>query len=128
MLCSDCFHDAKFVTGHSSLDFLRVDSKKDASDLHGDGWTDQETLLLLEALEKYSDNWTEIAKHVGTKSKAQCILHFVCLPMEHGLLENMELPHMAVESDSLKGHDPGLPRSDSNCDATGSSTQSVALQ
>ncbi|XP_073099674.1 SWI/SNF complex subunit SWI3C homolog isoform X1 [Elaeis guineensis] len=124
MLCSDCFHDAKFVTGHSSLDFLRVDSKKDTPDLDGDSWTDQETLLLLEALEKYHDNWNEIAEHVGTKSKAQCILHFVCLPMEHGLLENIELSHMAVESDSLKGHEPGLPHetglpcSDSICDTT----------
>lgn len=125
ILCSDCFHDAKFVTGHSSLDFLRVDSKKDTSDLDGDSWTDQETLLLLEALEKYNDNWNEIAEHVGTKSKAQCILHFIRLPTEDGLLENIELPHMAVSSNSLKGRKPGLSFSDSNGDATGSSTVSM---
>ncbi|XP_038989427.1 SWI/SNF complex subunit SWI3C isoform X2 [Phoenix dactylifera] len=119
ILCSDCFHDAKFVTGHSSLDFLRVDSKKDTPDLDGDRWTDQETLLLLEALEKYNDNWNEIAEHVRTKSKAQCILHFVRLPMEDHLLKNIELPHMAVASDSSKRHEPGLPCSDSNCDTTG---------
>ncbi|XP_008807659.1 SWI/SNF complex subunit SWI3C-like [Phoenix dactylifera] len=125
ILCSDCFHDAKFVTGHSSLDFLRVDSRKDTPDLDGDSWSDQETLLLLEALEKYNDNWNEIAEHVGTKSKAQCILHFIRLPTEDGLLENIELPHMAVSSDSLKGHKPGLPFSDSNGDATGTCLQEL---
>ena len=127
ILCSDCFHDAKFVTGHSSLDFLRVDSKKDIPDLDGDSWTDQETLLLLEALEKYNDNWNEIAEHVGTKSKAQCILHFIRLPTEDGLLENIELPRMAVSSDSLRGQKPGLPFSDSNGTALGSSTLSMAV-
>ncbi|XP_042403153.1 SWI/SNF complex subunit SWI3C homolog isoform X1 [Zingiber officinale] len=94
MLCSNCFHDAKFVTGHSSLDFVRMDSVKDDSDLEGDNWTDQETLLLLEAMEKYNDNWIEIAEYVGTKSKAQCILHFLRLPMENGLVESIELQHI----------------------------------
>lgn len=32
-------------------------------------WTDQETLLLLEGLELYGDNWAETAEHVGTKSQ-----------------------------------------------------------
>ncbi|KAJ6819979.1 SWI/SNF complex subunit SWI3C isoform X1 [Iris pallida] len=54
ILCSECFHDAKFITAHSSIDFQRVDSRKDTLDLDGDSWTDQETLMLLEALEKYS--------------------------------------------------------------------------
>ncbi|CAL9186844.1 unnamed protein product [Musa hybrid cultivar] len=119
MLCADCFHDAKFVTGHSSLDFTRMDSKKDNSDIDGDSWTDQETLLLLEALEKYNDNWNEIAEYVGTKSKAQCICHFLRLPTEDGLLENVELPHMPTISDSSIRHDPGLPNSNSNGNVEG---------
>lgn len=48
----------------------------------GGKWTDQETLLLLEALELYKENWNEIAEHVATKTKAQCILHFVQMPIE----------------------------------------------
>lgn len=94
LLCSDCFHDGRFVSGHSSIDFVRVDSTKDYGDLDGDSWNNQETLLLLEAMEIYNENWNEIAEHVGTKSKAQCILHFVRLPMEDGLLENLEVPSM----------------------------------
>ncbi|XP_073013452.1 SWI/SNF complex subunit SWI3C homolog [Typha latifolia] len=116
ILCTDCFHDAKYITGHSSLDFMRVDSKKDTSDLDGDSWTDQETFLLLEAIEKYNDNWNEIAEHVGTKSKAQCILHFIRLPVEDGLLENIEPPHVAVSS---KGQEPVFPCLNSNGDTSG---------
>lgn len=55
--------------------------------LSGGKWTDQETLLLLEALELYKENWNEIAEHVATKTKAQCILHFVQMPIEDTFLD-----------------------------------------
>lgn len=54
----------------------------------GGKWTDQETLLLLEALELYKENWNEIAEHVATKTKAQCILHFVQMPIEDTFLDS----------------------------------------
>jgi hypothetical protein len=41
-------------------------------------WSDQETLLLLEGLELYGDNWAEIAEHVGTRSQ---VSHVVILPL-----------------------------------------------
>ena len=78
------------MTGHSSLDFIKVDSTKDYGDIDGESWSDQETLLLLEAMEIYNENWNEIAEHVGTKSKAQCILHFLRLPVEDGLLKTLK--------------------------------------
>ncbi|KAI9200825.1 hypothetical protein LWI28_013806 [Acer negundo] len=102
LLCSDCFYDGRFVTGHSSLDFMRVDSAKNYGDLDGETWSDQETFLLLEAIELYNENWNEIAEHVGSKSKAQCILQFVRLPMEDGLLENIEVPNMSRPSNSRR--------------------------
>ncbi|KAG6554229.1 hypothetical protein Mapa_004145 [Marchantia paleacea] len=90
-LCPDCYNDGKFGEGMTSTDFLRMDALTDTADADGGGWSDQETLLLLEALELYGDNWSEIAEHVATKSKAQCILHFIRLPIEDPFLENMEL-------------------------------------
>jgi SWI/SNF related-matrix-associated actin-dependent regulator of chromatin subfamily C len=115
-LCSDCFHNSRFVTGHSSLDFQRVDGMKDRSDADGDKWTDQETLLLLEGIEKYNDNWNHIAGHVGTKSKAQCIQHFICLPVEDGLLENVDVPEASLPS---RMHSNGFLHSDSNGSTSG---------
>ena len=80
------------MAGHSSLDFTRFDSGNDYGDPDGVNWSDQETLLLLEAMEIYGENWNEIAEHVKTKSKAQCILHFLRMPMDDSSMENVEVP------------------------------------
>jgi len=53
-------------------------------------WTDQETLLLLEALEIFKENWNEIAEHVATKTKAQCMLHFLQMPIEDAFLDQID--------------------------------------
>lgn len=72
----------------------------------GESWTDQETLLLLEGMQQYNENWNEIAEHVGTKSKAQCILHFVRLPVDGTPLENIEFSNSSSSNirngDNLK--------------------------
>ncbi|KAF2316381.1 hypothetical protein GH714_041722 [Hevea brasiliensis] len=80
-LCADCFNNGKFGSDMSSSDFILMEPAE-APGLSGGKWTDQETLLLLEALELYKENWNEIAEHVATKTKAQCILHFVQMPIE----------------------------------------------
>uniref|UniRef100_A0A0E0MD76 SWI/SNF complex subunit SWI3C n=1 Tax=Oryza punctata TaxID=4537 RepID=A0A0E0MD76_ORYPU len=121
-LCSDCFHDARYITGHSSLDFQRVDGDNDRSENDGDSWTDQETLLLLEGIEKYNDNWNNIAEHVGTKSKAQCIYHFIRLPVEDGLLENIEVPDVFVP---FRAETNGYPHSDCNGSTSGNLPQRI---
>ncbi|XP_027362706.1 SWI/SNF complex subunit SWI3C isoform X2 [Abrus precatorius] len=119
LLCTDCFHDGRFVVGHSSIDFMRVDSTRDYGELDGDNWTDQETLLLLEAMEIYNENWNEIAEYVGTKSKAQCILHFLRLPMEDGKLENINVPSMSSSSSVMNRDDSGRLHCYSNGDTAG---------
>ncbi|GAY52127.1 hypothetical protein CUMW_139530 [Citrus unshiu] len=107
LLCPECFHEGRFVTGHSSLDYIRVDPAREYGDIDGETWSDQETFLLLEGIEMYNDNWNEIAEHVSTKSKAQCILHFVRLPMEDGILENVEVPNTSRTSTSSSRDDRG---------------------
>lgn len=119
MLCSDCYHEGRYVTGHSSLDFTRTNSTKDYADPDGESWTDQETYLLLEGVEIYNENWNEIAEHVGTKSKAQCILHFLRLPVEDGLLENIDVPGMSVSSNQSNGDVHGRSHAKSNGGSTG---------
>ncbi|XVE60294.1 hypothetical protein DITRI_Ditri05aG0117200 [Diplodiscus trichospermus] len=123
LVCSDCFHDGRYVSGHSSIDFVRVDSTKDYGDLDGESWSDQETLLLLEAMEIYNENWNEIAEHVGTKSKAQCILHFLRLPMEDGLLENIEVPSLSKSTIVSNGNGRGRLHTNMNGSLPGPSLQ-----
>ncbi|KAG8062397.1 hypothetical protein GUJ93_ZPchr0003g17475 [Zizania palustris] len=98
-LCSDCYNEGKFDIGMSKTDFILMDSSE-VCGASGTSWTDEETLLLLEALEIFGGKWTEIAEHVATKTKAQCMLHFLQMKIEdrfHGdedinqnIMENTE--------------------------------------
>lgn len=90
-----------------STDFMRMDVTE-AANANGGGWTDQETLLLLEALELYGDNWNEIAEHVATKSKSQCILHFIRLPVEDPFLEDLETPGPSTSSAPMSTTPPQI--------------------
>uniref|UniRef100_A0A8C1EEA6 SWI/SNF related BAF chromatin remodeling complex subunit C1a n=1 Tax=Cyprinus carpio carpio TaxID=630221 RepID=A0A8C1EEA6_CYPCA len=73
---------------------LRTDiySKKNpkARAAGGREWTEQETLLLLEALEMYKDDWNKVSEHVGSRTQDECILHFLRLPIEDQYLESSE--------------------------------------
>ena len=53
-------------------------------------WTDQETLLLLEGLEMFKDDWNKVCEHVGSRTQDECILHFLRLPIEDPFLEKAE--------------------------------------
>ncbi|KAL6494831.1 hypothetical protein OROGR_031631 [Orobanche gracilis] len=94
-LCTGCFNNGEFGSDMSPSDFILMEPAE-AGGASGGKWTDQETLLLLEAIEIFRDNWSEIAEHVATKTKAQCILHFVQMPIEDTFLnhddENSDTP------------------------------------
>ena len=86
-----CKRDNKFPTGITADDFVRLDGSSRAK--NGDdpaAWSNEETLLLLEALEYYGENWHEVSEHVGTKSQLQCIHHFLGLPIEDAFLDELE--------------------------------------
>ncbi|KAL9654633.1 hypothetical protein ABK040_006695 [Willaertia magna] len=53
-------------------------------------WTDQEILRLLEGVEKFKDDWESIARHVQSRSKEECILQFLQLPIEDEFLTEQE--------------------------------------
>lgn len=101
-LCSECYNAGKFGTGTVSTDFILMEPMTERAGVNGGSWTDQETLLLLEALELYGDNWNEISEHVATKSTAQCILHFIRLPIEDPFLEDKETPENTIIQSSLE--------------------------
>lgn len=43
-------------------------------------WTEAETLLLLESVVKYGDDWDRVAQNVQTKTKVDCIAKLIDLP------------------------------------------------
>merc|ERR1712012_467150 len=64
--------------------------KKSTAAVASRDWTDQETLLLLEGLEMYKDDWNKVCEHVGSRTQDECILHFLRLPIEDPYLEKAE--------------------------------------
>jgi SWI/SNF related-matrix-associated actin-dependent regulator of chromatin subfamily C len=80
-ICPPCYFDGRFSSLLYSGDFLRMEEK---SVKHEDDstWSDQEKLALLEGIELYQEDWTKIAAHVGTRTKEQCLLQFLQLPIE----------------------------------------------
>ncbi|XP_061372677.1 SWI/SNF complex subunit SWI3D-like isoform X2 [Gastrolobium bilobum] len=114
-LCTDCFGNGKFGSGMSSLDFILMEPAE-VPGVSGGKWTDQETLLLLEALELYKENWNEIAEHVATKSKAQCILHFVQMPIQDAFVDCGD----DVDASCKETADPVTTNSDSSVEKNAS--------
>lgn len=53
-------------------------------------WSEQETLLLLEGLELFKDDWNKVSEHVGSRTQDECILQFLRLPIEDPYLEDPE--------------------------------------
>ncbi|CAG8613072.1 2481_t:CDS:2, partial [Paraglomus occultum] len=84
-LCPNCYLDGRFPSDMFSGDFVKMDEAvfKHAQD---EEWSEQETLLLLEGVEMFDDDWNKIADHVGTRTREQCILHFLQLPIEEPYL------------------------------------------
>eukprot|EP01117_Protostelium_nocturnum_P009439 TRINITY_DN3367_c0_g2_i5.p1 TRINITY_DN3367_c0_g2~~TRINITY_DN3367_c0_g2_i5.p1 ORF type:complete len:487 (+),score=129.53 TRINITY_DN3367_c0_g2_i5:186-1646(+) len=103
ILCPNCFSQGKYPENMTSQDFSRQDAPSDISSApYPNEWTDQEILLLLEALEKHPDDWDFVASYVGTKNKEQCLLQFIRLPIEDPFLErqlaNPHPPYKFVDS------------------------------
>eukprot|EP01119_Soliformovum_irregulare_P024068 TRINITY_DN8554_c0_g1_i1.p1 TRINITY_DN8554_c0_g1~~TRINITY_DN8554_c0_g1_i1.p1 ORF type:complete len:650 (-),score=233.10 TRINITY_DN8554_c0_g1_i1:250-2199(-) len=84
-LCSDCFAAGKFPEDTQASEYLKLSVPKDPTK---NIWTDEETLLLLEALERYGEDWDAVADHVHTKSREDCIVQFLRLPIEDPYLED----------------------------------------
>ena len=88
-VCSTCYSEGRFPSTMHSGDFVKLEE----GPFHhpeGNKWEDQEVLLLLEGLEMYEEDWDKIADHVGSRTKEQCILHFLQLPIEDPYLETSQ--------------------------------------
>ncbi|KAJ9118655.1 hypothetical protein QFC22_003875 [Naganishia vaughanmartiniae] len=96
-LCVACYTSGRFPSTMHSGGFVRMDEeafKHALGTANGAGgatgvaeWADQETLLLLEGIEMYDSDWDKVAQHVGTRSKEQCVMHFLQLPIEDEYLD-----------------------------------------
>lgn len=93
-LCVSCFSEGKYPSEVSSGEFVRIDpaafTSASPNPLTGteQDWSPEDTLKLMEAVEKYSSSnvnlaannvWDAIAETVG-RTKEACLLHFLRIP------------------------------------------------
>ncbi|ODV87020.1 hypothetical protein CANARDRAFT_121900 [[Candida] arabinofermentans NRRL YB-2248] len=84
-ISSKAFEDGQFPSSFKSTDYIKLNKIYSNSDIKP--WSDQELLLLFEAIEMYQDDWNSICGHVGSRTKDQCISKFIQLPIEDKYLE-----------------------------------------
>lgn len=85
-ICKPCFYDGRFPSTMFSGDFIRLPVMDPLSQDQShslDPWSEQETLYLLEGIEMYGDqDWEQVSRHVGTRTKEECIRHFIQMPIQ----------------------------------------------
>ncbi|THC87628.1 hypothetical protein EYZ11_012924 [Aspergillus tanneri] len=94
-LCPNCFLQGRMPSSHNASDFVKLEEStysvvpdKDAP------WSDAELVLLLEGLENFDENWDQIASHVGTRTREECVMKFLQLEIEDKYIE--DVPEMRV--------------------------------
>jgi SWI/SNF related-matrix-associated actin-dependent regulator of chromatin subfamily C len=88
-ICAPCYLDGRFPSTMFSGDFVKLTAAAaNVAGANSEDWTDEETLLLLEGIEMFDDDWSKIEEHVGTRSAQQCIRRFLELPIEDPYLNS----------------------------------------
>ncbi|TQV96622.1 hypothetical protein V2A60_002991 [Cordyceps javanica] len=87
-LCPNCFTEGRLPANHTASMYAKVENPTYTATIDRDApWTDAEILRLLEGLERFDDDWGEIAEHVGTRTREECVLQFLQLDIEEKYLD-----------------------------------------
>lgn len=102
VLCTICYDQGLFPLNFQSSDFVQLHKEQEGAE-----WNEQEILLLLEGIEMFgsyepatvngasnihansNNQWDKISEHVASKTREQCILKFIQLPIEDKFLTKL---------------------------------------
>lgn len=100
VVCQLCYDQGLFPSNFQNTDFIKLNKNHEK-----DVWSEHETLLLLEGIEMFgsyeptningninantNSQWDKIAEHVASKSREQCIIKFIQLPIEDKYLTKL---------------------------------------
>lgn len=101
VISKEVFEQGLFPSNFTSSDFVKLEQSFKQKE-----WTEQEVLLLLEGIEMYASTdvnnqtlflnnngqWDKIGDHVGSKSRDECLIKFLQLPIEERYLNNLIKP------------------------------------
>ncbi|EER25415.1 SWIRM domain containing protein [Coccidioides posadasii C735 delta SOWgp] len=105
-LCPTCFLQGRLPASHQASDFVKMEDSSYTTIPDRDRpWSDSETLLLLEALENFDDDWRKVERHVRTRTAEECVMKFLQLEIEPNYIDD------SAENDPLQqalmaGRDP----------------------
>lgn len=89
-LCSNCYLQGRMPSTHNASDFVKLEDSDYAIFQDKEApWSDSELVLLLEGLESFDDNWDQIANHVGTRTREECVMKFLQLEIEDKYIEDV---------------------------------------
>lgn len=87
-LCPNCYTEGRMPSNHKQSLYVKIDNPTYSSVPDRDSpWSDGETLRLLEAMERYDENWDEISDYVGTRTKEECVVKFLQFEIEDKYLD-----------------------------------------
>jgi hypothetical protein len=75
-ICNGCISEGCLPVQTTTLDFFRVDPPGQSGN-----WSLADTNRLLSLVADHGDNWPEIANLLKSHTAAECLLHFLRLPM-----------------------------------------------
>ncbi|CAK7198260.1 SWI/SNF and RSC complex subunit Ssr2 [Sporothrix eucalyptigena] len=88
-LCPSCYLEGRMAGNQTSAQYLRMENPTYSSVLDRDApWSDAELVRLLEAIERFDDDWGQVADHVGTRTREECVLQFLQLDIESKYLDS----------------------------------------
>ncbi|PNY23432.1 SWI/SNF and RSC complexes subunit ssr2 [Tolypocladium capitatum] len=106
-VCPLCFTEGRLPANHQASMYTKVENPAYATGVDREApWTDAEILRLLEGLERFDEDWGEIADHVGTRTREECVLQFLQLDIEEKYLGS-EAPINAPTGLSMLGAQHG---------------------
>ena len=96
-LCSGCLKSGKIPPLTTTLEFFTVE---DPEKLTG-AWTLEETNKLLTTIENIGDDWRAVSNIVKTHSPAECLIHFMRLPMydPYYISDPLEVPEGKIPNE-----------------------------
>ncbi|KAG2308957.1 hypothetical protein Bca4012_082104 [Brassica carinata] len=98
-LCARCYVRGNYRVGINSSEFKRVELSEESKT----GWSEKETLLLLEAVMHYGDDWKKVASHVTGRTEKDCVSQFVKLPFGEQFAKDSDSEDALETFDQIKG-------------------------
>jgi SWI/SNF related-matrix-associated actin-dependent regulator of chromatin subfamily C len=109
-VCPSCYLEGRIPHNQTNSQFVKLENPTYTAVLDRDApWTDAEILRLLEGLERYDDDWAEIATHVQSRTREECVLQFLQLDIEDKYLETEAPVHAPTGLHTLGSQGGYLP-------------------